>query len=125
MKDSFSLDKICMRVVSTADVGAIDADTLFEFSQAGSMISARYAGGKIRLGFLIGKLVADEVTFRYCQIDREGRIDGGLSTCQIERTENGRIRLVEHFQWESRNGSGTNVLEEIATTSEKVEGISD
>lgn len=116
MKDSFSLDKICMRVISTADVGEIDADTLFEFSQVGSIISARYTGGRIRLGFLIGTIVADEVTFRYCQIDREGRIDGGLSTCQIEQAENGRIRLVEHFQWESREGSGTNVLQEVSNS---------
>ncbi len=112
MKDSFSLDKICMRVVATSELGKIDADTLFEFSQAGSMISARYVGGKIRLGFLIGTIVADEVTFRYCQINHEGQIDGGFSTCHLERTESGRIRLVEHFQWESGEGSGTNVLRE-------------
>lgn len=105
-----------MRVVSTSDVGEIDADTLFEFGQAGSMISARYAGGKIRLGFLIGMFVADEVTFRYCQINREGRIDGGRSTCQLQRTESGRIRMLEHFEWDSRKGSGTNVLQEVSNS---------
>lgn len=26
----------------------------------------------------------------------------------------GRIKLVEHFTWESREGSGTNLLEQIA-----------
>jgi len=28
-------------------------------------------------------------------------------------TFDGRIRLLEHFQWESREGSGTNTFEEV------------
>ena len=89
------------------------------------MVSARYAGGKVRLGFLVGTIAGLTLKFRYVQIDIRERIDGGLSTCPLDRTENGRIRLVEHFQWESREGSGTNIFEEIATTSEKIEGIND
>ena len=35
------------------------------------------------------------------------------STCELGRTADGRLRLIEHFRWESREGSGTNVFEEL------------
>jgi hypothetical protein len=59
-------------------------------------------------------MTIDGLQFRYSQVDMDGRIDGGYSTCEISRMEDGRIRLLEHFQWESREGTGTNVFEEIA-----------
>ncbi len=36
-----------------------------------------------------------------------------LIGCEISKTNDGRIGLLEHFQWESREGTGTNVFEEI------------
>lgn len=108
-----SLKKVSMRVVNTADCGEVNTETLFEFTQENSIVSARYSGGKIQLGYLVGKIVKNEVKFRYAQIDLEGRIDGGSSTGELSRTRDGRIRLLEHFTWDSRKGSGTNVFEEI------------
>jgi len=40
-------------------------------------------------------------------------VHGGRSDCEIGALPDGRLRLVERFQWESRDGSGTNVLEEV------------
>ncbi len=102
-----------MRVVSTAKGGEVNNETLFEFAQDGSVVSAQYAGGKIRLGHLVGTMSAEKLRFRYAQVDNTGRLDGGYSTCEIGRTAAGRIQLVEHFKWESRRGSGTNIFEEI------------
>jgi hypothetical protein len=31
----------------------------------------------------------------------------------VDRTADGRIRIVEHFTWSTRAGSGTNVFDEI------------
>src|SRR2546423_575907 len=101
-----------MRAVATADQGEVNSDTLFEFMQEGQTVSARYAGGKIRLGYLVGTIVDGILAFRFSQVDETGRIDGGRSTCDISMTNEGTIRLLEHFQWESRQGSGVNVLEE-------------
>lgn len=125
MTTPISLNKIQMRVVSTSDKGEVNAETLFVFTQEDSMIWARYSGGNVRLGFLVGTIIESVVTFRYAQIENNGRIDGGRSTCTLDRTESGRIRLVEHFQWESRKASGTNIFEEITMISEEVEGIND
>jgi hypothetical protein len=36
-----------------------------------------------------------------------------MSTGTLERLPEGRLRLIEQFQWLTRPGSGTNVFEEI------------
>ena len=113
MGKQISLDGIRMHVVSTANAGVVNAETLFTFTQEGSVVSAGYSGGKVRLGYLVGVISSEGLRFRYAQLDVEGHLDGGYSNCEISRTDDGRIRLVEHFEWESREGSGTNVFEEL------------
>jgi hypothetical protein len=108
-----SLDGLQMRAVVTANAGEVDTDTLFTFAQYGNTVSAQYAGGTVRLGHLVGTLAAGELRFRYVQVNHSGRVDSGSSVCDVTLLPDGRIQLREHFQWESRNGSGTNVLEEI------------
>lgn len=113
MEKPISLDGVRMHVVSTAEGGEVNTETLFEFNQDGSVVSARYAGGKVRLGYLVGTMSAKGLQFRYAQVDNSGRLDGGYSTCEIGRTAEGKVQLVEHFKWDSREGSGTNIYEEI------------
>jgi hypothetical protein len=43
-----------------------------------------------------------------------GQVHGGRSVAEMSSLPDGRIRMLEHFQWESRAGSGTNVLEEVS-----------
>lgn len=109
-----SLDGIQMCVVETAEGGEVNSETIFRFVQNGAVVSAQYAGGKVELGYLVGTMTEEGLHFRYAQVDTEGRLDGGYSTCEISRLPDGRIRLLEHFQWASREGMGTNVFEEIA-----------
>jgi hypothetical protein len=108
-----SLDGVRMRAVDAESEGLISSDTLFTFTESGGLVSARYAGGRITLGYLIGQRQSQRVDFHYVQADRSGRIDTGRSTCEMLVRASGRIRLVEHFTWESRDGRGTNVLEQV------------
>lgn len=103
-----------MRPLSTAGGGIIGPETTFSFSQLGDTISARYAGGTIRLGFLVGTRHGDRLSWRYVQIDNHGRLDSGHARCELSRLADKRIRLVEHFSWDSREGSGSNVLEQTS-----------
>jgi hypothetical protein len=107
------LDGVRMRAIGTGDTGQVDGNTLFVFSQHGNTISARYSGGAVELGYLVGRVIADRLMFRYCQVDLRGEVHGGRSACRVGRLPDGRLRLQEHFHWESREGSGTNVLEEV------------
>ena len=49
MEKTIYLDGIRMRVVSTAEGGEVNTETLFEFAQDGSVVSARYAAARCGL----------------------------------------------------------------------------
>lgn len=106
-----------MHVIETASNGVVNQDTIFSFQQEGTLVVADYAGGQIAQGFLVGQLSEEGhcLVFTYCQIQTDGTLDNGKSTADI-LFENGKLRLVEHFEWTSRPGEkGVNVFEEITS----------
>ncbi len=102
-----------MRVSVTADRGVVGPGTRLRFIQRGSRVVGRYSGGAIARGCLAGTLSGSQLVFRYAQVEASGEIHGGRSVCQAERGPDRRIRIVEHFAWSTRPGTGTNVFEEI------------
>ncbi len=113
MGDVPSLDGLRMHVSSTDEAGVVNAETILEFTQQDSVVSARYAGGDVRLGFLVGNRLGDALEFGFVQVDREGRVDGGCSQCEILYTPTGNVRIIEHFEWNTRPESGTNIFDEL------------
>ena len=113
MSPHFWLDGLRMHVSSTADHGVVGSDTVLEFHQRGATVWAEYCGGEVTVGFLAGTLRGTKLEFRYTQVERSGEVHGGLSHGELERLPNGRIRIHEHFQWASRDESGTNIFDEI------------
>jgi hypothetical protein len=113
MGDAMSLDGIRMYVSSTAEQGVVSFETRIHFIQKGPRVLGRYSGGSIGRGYLIGRLTGSALAFRYAQREASGEIHGGRSVCDVDRTADGRIRIVEHFTWSTRAGSGTNVFDEI------------
>lgn len=109
-----SLDGLEMNVTSTAASGVVGSGTRLHFAQRGNRVVARYAGGAVARGWLVGRLRGSELVFRYAQREESGAIHGGRSVCQVERLGNGRTRIIEHFTWSTRDGSGTNVFDECA-----------
>jgi hypothetical protein len=106
------LTGVRMRVSASAATGVVSTDTELVFEQTGSIVSARYRGGSIVDGYLIGHVEGMTFHFRYVQADTGGRIDAGVSEGRFERLPDGRLRLTEDFQWTTRPASGTNVFEE-------------
>ena len=106
-----NLDGLTMYVSSTAANGVVDAATRLHFRQTGDRVMARYAGGNVVRGLLMGRCARDRLEFRYAQRERDGMIHGGRSTCELLEHE-GRVRIVEHFEWSTRTGSGVNVFDE-------------
>lgn len=111
----FCLDKIRMNVIKTAANGVVNHETIFLFSQKNNVVTAEYAGGKIRMGFLVGKFPTEnQLAFSYCQMQTDGTLDNGVSLCELSKNKNGEITLTEHFEWKSRPGEfGTNIFQEI------------
>jgi len=108
-----NLDGRHMYVSSTAGNGVVGSDTRLEFIQRGSRVAARYAGGGVERGWLVGTLSGEALNFRYAQREAPGHIHGGHSACAVVRLDEGRIRIIERFTWTTRPGSGTNVFDEI------------
>lgn len=106
------LDGLTMYVSQTANQGVVGRDTFLHFTQKGSRVLARYRGGSIRRGYLVGKAKAGSLSFRYTQVEASGEIHGGSSICDLVKLEDGRTRIVEHFTWRTRAGSGDNVFDE-------------
>jgi hypothetical protein len=107
-----NLDGVEMRVTSTAATGVVGAGTRLHFAQRGNRVIARYSGGAVARGWLVGRLSGSELVFRYTQREEAGAIHAGRSICQVEHLGDGRTRIIEHFTWSTRTGSGTNVFDE-------------
>jgi len=103
------------RFRSVADVagGEIVPDTLFVYHEAGGEIWAEYAGGKIRRGHLVGTRGGDTLDFRYSQLNVDGETSNGHCVSAIVVLPDGRLRLEESWEWESKDGSGVSVVEEV------------
>ena len=108
-----NLDGLRMYVSSTAADGVVNSDTRLHFIQKGQRVAARYTGGSVKRGWLVGRLSGSELVFRYAQSEAAGDVHGGHSVCVVERLSAGRVRIIERFTWTSRTGSGTNVFDEI------------
>jgi hypothetical protein len=112
------LDGLVMYVSSTAENGMVSSHTRLHLRQVGSRVLGRYSGGAISRGCLVGRLSGSQLVFRYAQVERSGEIHGGTSTCDVERRPDGRTRILEHFTWRTRSGSGTNIFDEFPTPPE-------
>lgn len=109
---AIDLDGLRASAAETAPGGVIDRDTVFEFSQHNDVVEARYAGGKLVAGFLVGRVHGDTLEFRYCQTHTDGTLAGGRSHCTIRRNDQGRIEIVEEFEW-ATGGTGTNIIRQL------------
>ena len=109
-----NLDGLTLYVSSTADIGVVGADTLLHFTQKGERVLARYSGGSIKRGCLVGEMSYGSLRFRYTQLESSGEIHGGSSVCDLITLPDGRTRIVEHFTWRTREGSGDNVFDQVA-----------
>jgi hypothetical protein len=88
--------------------------TVFEYHEDDGMVWARYEGGVIRLGFLVGTRDGDRLEFRYSQLNTSGETASGRCSTTISVLPDGRLRLDEEWAWETRPGAGASAVEEIA-----------
>lgn len=100
-----------MNVIKTASNGVVNQDTIFTFFQKASIVSSNYAGGGVIRGFLAGRLIQNQLHFKYAQEHLDGNVAGGESVCDIESSSGGKLRLVENFDWDQ--GTGQNIFQEI------------
>lgn len=98
-------------LASQTDAGEVSGETRFEFEQEGEQSYAHYSGGDIVDGHLVGTFDGSEWDIRYFQINSGHETASGHSVGTVELLEDGRVRVED--EWESQDGSGASVLEEI------------
>lgn len=114
MTTDISLDGRTLVGVANGKDGEVSSDTRFEFTQEGERIYAHYSGGDVVDGHLVGTFDGSEWDIRYSQINSSQETANGHSVGTVELLEDGRVRVEDAWEWESKNGSGESILEEVA-----------
>ena len=99
-----SLDGTTFQVSATASQGVVSSETTLALTQRGARVLGRYSGGSIKRGCLVGAVDGSTMVFRYAQREAAGGIHGGHSACKVLQLADGRLRLEEHFTWDTRPG---------------------
>jgi hypothetical protein len=108
-----SLDGRRFRVAEMGSEGEAGTATVFEYHESDGLVWARYEGGAVRLGFLVGTRQGNSLEFRYSQLNDRGETSNGRCSTTISMLPDGRLRLAEEWSWESKPGAGTSAAEEI------------
>lgn len=95
--------------------GDVDKSIIFNYKQKGDLLTCHYKGGSIIAGHLIGKVAKDGIIeMFYHQILQNGEIKAGKCISIPELLGDGRIRLIENWQWLTGDkAKGKSVLVEI------------
>jgi hypothetical protein len=101
--------------VSNTPNGQVSSDTIFRYSQQGSILTAVYSGGRIKEGYILGQVNDDNsLNFIYHHLDADGHLKSGHCTSTPVILPDGRIRLYESWEWTyGGEGKGGSVVEEI------------
>jgi hypothetical protein len=102
------------RSVAEVEGGDVGTETIFHYSEDDGVIHARYAGGQVTLGFLVGSRDGDRLDFRYAQLRTDGTTAAGHCRSRIVELPDGRLRMEESWEWDSHDGAGTSVVEQVA-----------
>jgi hypothetical protein len=104
--------------VSNSAAGDAGSGTLFHYRQRGDVVWGTYYGGGIAQGTLIALVRTDgSLDMRYQHVTLDGAIKAGRCISRPEILVDGRIRLLEQWQWtEGSAESGESIVEEIDPT---------
>ena len=113
-----SLDGRRFRAVAEVAGGDVGPQTEFEYVERDDgVIHARYAGGAVRLGFLVGTRAGDSLRFRYAQLLEDGAHRDRPLRVARRGTARRAPAPARDVGVGLPGGSGTSVVEETAVPS--------
>ena len=94
-------------LIENSEKGTVNKDTIFEFQQAGDLVTATYYGGPVKMGKIIALLKNDTLDMRYHCVTSENDLKAGKAIAKIAQTDLGKIKLTLHWEWlDSTNEKG-------------------
>lgn len=114
---TFNLNHKTFINAENTENGEVSGETIFHYVQDGHQIEATYHGGSIRHGHLLGVMTSDDTfSMLYHHLNHLNELRVGQCTTRIEVNADGRIQLIEQWQWLNGDCSqGESVLLEIRT----------
>lgn len=113
MKNRLSLDGRTLIGIDNSETGEIGRETVFHLHQTGEQLSGSYSGGSVLEGHLLGTFDGRNWDIRYVQMNRSYETATGHSEGLVNELDDGRVRVRDTWEWESKEGSGESVLEEV------------
>ncbi|GAF04581.1 VOC family protein [Saccharicrinis fermentans] len=101
--------------ISNSSSGDTTEETIYFYKQSGNRVSATYKGGYIKLGFV--EASADKwgnLQMQYYHTNIKNELITGICVSTPEIMSNGKIRIIEDWQWTCKHfPNGRSILEEV------------
>ncbi len=114
-RKTISLNGKIFRSISNTANGEVGNEVLFHYAQKNEIVWANYEGGKIKQGILFGRMTSDDtLEFEYRHYNNSDELMTGKCLSKIQITNNGKLQLLEKWQWTCKDYSkGQSVIEEV------------
>ncbi|MEV8636942.1 hypothetical protein AB0395_35400 [Streptosporangium sp. NPDC051023] len=107
-------DRKFIMVSSTASAVDPAGPTEFAYRESDGIIWGDYTGDTVVHGRFVGTRNADRIELTYVHLLKNGERAGGQSSSRIESLPDGRLRLVEEFQFAGDDTLHVSVCAEVA-----------
>ena len=103
------------KTISNTPNGDTNEETLYFYRQNGNHITGEYKGGTIKWGCIDATMdKSGNLQMQYHHINKKNELLTGVCSSILEITQNGKMRIIENWQWTCKNYSkGQSILEEI------------
>ena len=112
MKYNFNNKKLRITLIE-GPYNEVNEETIFHFHQENNMIWAEYSGGKVKRGRLIGLINGNKLNHHYIQVNSKDELNSGEGSSIIQVNDDGKLQIVEEWEWKSQEGKGKSVMTEI------------
>lgn len=91
----------------------VDKDTEFTFYQNDGLVFGTYEGERIKEGNLIGYIEGCKFNVHYEHMNIDGEENSGNTDGRIEINNDGLIRIIDTWKWETKEGTENCIVQEI------------
>lgn len=97
--EKFDFNNKKFALLENSENGQVNSETIFEYQQKDSLVTAEYKGGSITYGKIIAILKNDELDMLYQCITTENELKAGKAIAKITTNKNGKLILDLDWEW--------------------------
>lgn len=97
--ENINFNNKLFKLVLNSDNGTVTQDTVFEYKQDGSLVTADYYGGSVKYGKIIAFLEEATLNMLYQCLTTQNELKAGKAAAQIELDKNGKMNLYVDWEW--------------------------